>query len=310
MLFAVILLMVAVVATVVYSSRPDPAVAIAPAPARAAPQVDQQVIEAAGDPFTGAQPTGEESAACTDEQRSRYQLAVQTEQERLAPYSISRSTLATYETLRESDLASLAEQGDSEAMVMLGARSMARAFGYDPAGAMELVVIPSDQSRLRYLARPDREARLEHANRAAGWFYRAAMHGRLWALWYYGYAYQESGFTVVDIELMSRADYEALDGQDQVKLETTGLFSMVMYSLDPDILDLSRMRQERFESRLSEMEARFGPLMNSLRIEFDLSLEVNGLYRADVPESEFPFDLRPVPREPGRVYDDDPPREC
>lgn len=122
--------------------------------------------------------TSLDQPGCLTERQFEELPELMQEAERMEAISASGTALTAYENLGEDSLQSFANQGDSAAMVVLGAMQVMRAIDWlSGKNLIDDVNIGTDElSGTASLA----------LNEAAYWFYEAASHGRVMALQQYG----------------------------------------------------------------------------------------------------------------------------
>lgn len=146
---------------------------------------------------------------------------------------------ANYRGNAEADLRALAIQGDAEAMVVLGAVSLMRARGLSEDKGVPFLVGEEGLQSSDYVLRAKAE-QIGHYEEARDWFYKAALHGRLFALDYVGYINgkledwpTESGWTGYKIDDASPHAF----GYKSSKLHS--VYLKMPYEIAPQLCDRS-----------------------------------------------------------------------
>lgn len=128
-----------------------------------------------------------------------------------------------------------ADQGDSAAMVVVGAMSVMRAFRVDTSravdwlangGAMDGVVMEQQQM--------SSDASLA-LNDAAYWFYQAALNGKVMALRHYGQVRGQLFGGPVGLGWIEQQAYDALEREQQLELSPANMYSNVALEMNPPV---------------------------------------------------------------------------
>jgi hypothetical protein len=211
---------------------------------------------------------------CLTERQFEELPELMQEAERMEAISASGTALTAYENLGEDSLQSFANQGDSAAMVVLGAMQVMRAYKIDDSRAIDWlsgknliddVNIGTDElSGTASLA----------LNEAAYWFYEAASHGRVMALQQYGQVKGRLFGGPVGLGWVSQAEYDALTLGEKNSLIPNNLYGQVAYDVVPAIRSVF--------SDLSPVSSKQVEIREKLRVEFDRNLDDRGLPRIQI----------------------------
>ena len=143
--------------------------------------------------------------------------------------------IAPYESFDDSTLRTFADQGDSAAMVFIGATAVLRAYDIDVALATswlsnEFVIADLDTGQTQLSS----EASLQ-LNEAAYWFYQAALHGRLFALQHYGEVRSRLFGGPIGLGWISEDKFDELDDGEVASLQPTNVYMQVAYDIAPQL---------------------------------------------------------------------------
>jgi hypothetical protein len=130
----------------------------------------------------------DDSATCLSYAEARRDPGFRQELLRVRRAGLLNDDLESYRHLDDRALESLADTGDAAAMVVLGQRRLLAGQGRDPDLAVDLLAMTAIPEH-RDPGPIDLDG-LDRAllDEAADWFYRAALHGRIYALQGYGHA--------------------------------------------------------------------------------------------------------------------------
>ncbi|MGI9205454.1 MAG: hypothetical protein ACR2Q3_15680 [Woeseiaceae bacterium] len=183
---------------------------------------------------------------------------------------------ADIEKFRGVDDASVrgyADQGDSAAMVVVGAMSVMRAFRVDASRAVdwldnggELEGVVMEQQQM------SSDAGLA-LNDAAYWFYQAALHGKVFALQHYGQVRGQLFGGPVGLGWIEQQDLDALDLQQQQELRPGKIYARAAMRMNP-APDASAGQNPNPVVAGSEITER---LLADIRSEFDAAIVDAGL---------------------------------
>lgn len=168
---------------------------------------------------------------------------------RMESVAASGAVLDAFRGLDDAALQSYAEQGDSAAMLVMGANAVMRAFGKNQSLAIEWL---NHRERISDLDLGNSEltpAASLALNDAAYWFYEAASHGRLLALQNYGQVRGRLFGGPVGLGWVGQEEYDALSAGEKTSLVPANLYAQLAYDIAPALRegalgDLTRMVPE------------------------------------------------------------------
>ncbi len=199
--------------------------------------------------------------------------------------SIMGEAMGRYRGLSQDYLESLAAQGDSGAMGVLGAMAELEAFGESPGGAVGMLTLEDMPHYTWYPRQPLDESVREHLQSAADWYYAAALHGRLLALSKVGEmrGYLEGG--AVGLGWISKEDLDALPMRERNAMLPANVFQRLAFVIAPNLGEGpigELFAGVAFESPLQQ------PILESLQEEFEADRVAAGLPPIVVPSSDAP----------------------
>ena len=193
--------------------------------------------------------------------------------------------IESYRGLTESELLSLATQHDSAAMVVLGAMSIMRARDWPVDKAVPFLT--SEDTDLRFYAykRPLLPEFVAHTADAREWFYKAALHGRVLALYRVGDALSLEIGGAVELGWIGQEEYEDLSSFEKTALYPANVYNVLAYELAPELKsgpigDIVNELVPRSERQIA--------IVGELAEQFNRDLESAGLERIIVPKSAAP----------------------
>ena len=228
---------------------------------------------------------GDSAQPClTVEQLERHPILVR-DSYRFDAVSGSGSSIASYRGLTEQELLDFAAQGDSGAMVVLGAMAVMRAREWPEEKAVPYLLLEDPELIFYKSDRPFSEKFLAHMARAREWYYKAALHGRVMALHRVGdlLSFERGG--AVELGWIDAAEHDSLSEQEKIALMPANLYSMLAFEVAPalksgplgtliaDLMPRSD-RQQAIVDRLAE--------------RFYRDLDDAGLDFVSIPESTAP----------------------
>ncbi len=157
--------------------------------------------------------------------------------ERWDRVSVTGPTIASYRGLTDVELSSLAEQGDSAAMTVLGAISVMRARELPEADAVSYLLLEDDKTLTHGYGRSQPPEALAHYAEAREWYYKAALHGRVMALANVGNTYLYAGIGAVDLGWITKEELDELSRRDQGALYPSNVYQALPYTVAPELLD-------------------------------------------------------------------------
>lgn len=178
-------------------------------------------------------PVAESHAGCLTYAEARRHSGLQRELERLSGAGLLMDDVEPYRHVDDATLTAFSATGDTAAMMVLGQRRLLAALGGDPAMAVDRLAPPLSQEG----GSVDLEAiDSELLDEAAGWFYRAALHGRIYALQKYGDALQwREGLIEAPVRLgwVEQAEWSGMTRMEQAAWHPTNVYAEAIYDLAP-----------------------------------------------------------------------------
>lgn len=209
---------------------------------------------------------------------------VQEDVNRMHTVTAGGPDIDAYRGIDAVSLGSYAEQGDSAAMAVVGARSVLRAFGMSPSRAIEWLngelLIPELLQDGDPLA-ADAALKL---NDAAYWFYQAALHGRVFALQQYGTVRGRLFGGAVGLGWISAEDFRKLDAPARSLLLPGNVYQRAAFDLVPQLQGGAL----GIIASLVPESARQGEIRAVIVADFDRALKDAELPSIDVPETASP----------------------
>ena len=166
----------------------------------------------------------------SDEELAAHPL-IAGEVSRLDAVRLDSADIETYAGIPERDVKALADAGVSAAMAIYGARLALKADGYDPDGAVNVLLTLGPITEFKPASGERREALLE----AADWFYAAALHGRSFALQRYGELLMMTGVDLVQAGILTEQEMAAIGKDERRRYSVSGFFSVAAFEVQPDI---------------------------------------------------------------------------
>lgn len=181
---------------------------------------------------------------CYTEQQIEMHPSILREVEFVEQVNVYASYAMGYKGNSIEVLESLAEQGDSGAMAVLGAQYLLLAHGLDPDGAADYLDPNSRLARNH----PDAEAhsilllpkkqdydeeQLALLEEASFWFFESAVHGRYMALELVGSISSRVVGNAVDHGWISASEYESLESRNRNSLFATNVYRYAAQMLVP-----------------------------------------------------------------------------
>jgi hypothetical protein len=179
-------------------------------------------------------PVAELDAACLTYAEARRHPGLRREFERLRGAGLLMDDVEAYRHVDDATLTELSRTGDTAAMMVLGQRRLLAALGRDPAMAVDLLAG-------RQLSQEGGSIDLEAIDRelldeAAGWFYRAALHGRIYALQKFGDTLQwREGLIEAPVRLgwVEQAEWTGMTRMEQAAWSPPNVYAEAIYDLSP-----------------------------------------------------------------------------
>ena len=157
------------------------------------------------------------------------------EEARLDTIAVTGPTIASYRGLKASSLEGLAAQGDTAAMAVLGAISMLKARGIEEQHAVPFLLF-ENLSLHSYREPPldDPEVR-QHYKDAQEWFYKAALRGRLFALYWVGEMKARLEGGAVRLGWIEEAEHAELSALEQSALMPPSVYNLLAFEVAPQL---------------------------------------------------------------------------
>ena len=143
--------------------------------------------------------------------------------------------IESYRGLNEQELQELSAQGDSAAMVVLGAMSVMRAREWPVDKAVPYLLLEDPELMAYRYSRPLSAEFLAHMERAKYWFYKAAMHGRLMVLHRVGYAIEIGQGGPVELGWIDKAEYATLSNYEKSALIPSNVYNALAFEIAPGL---------------------------------------------------------------------------
>ncbi len=216
-------------------NRQEPAQESAP-PAASPPREGEAGTAARREAPPEDWPLVEADAGCLTYTQARRDPGLRREMERLRGAGLLRDDFEPYRHVEDETLEDLAGSGETAAMMVLGQRRLLAALGQDPGNAVDrLTGRPSPQKG----GSIDLEAINQRLlDEAAGWFYRAALNGRIYALQEYGYAMQwREGLMEAPVRLgwVDETDWSRMTRMEQAAWSPWNVYAEAIYDLAPSL---------------------------------------------------------------------------
>lgn len=222
---------------------------------------------------------------CLTLEQLEYHPALVQDLYRFDAVSDSGPTIASYRGLSEQDLLNLTVQGDSAAMVILGAMSIMRAREWPVEKAVPFLLHEEPELMSYRFERPLSAEFRSHMGQARKWFYEAALHGRILALYRVGDALSFEQGGAVELGWIDKQEYEGLSRKEKNALMPANVYNMLAYEIAPELKS----------GPFGAIAAEFMPSIERQRIivdglltDFSRDLEDAGLPPVLVAESTVP----------------------
>ena len=143
--------------------------------------------------------------------------------------------IAAYRGLSEQELRDLTAQGDSAAMVVLGAMSIMRANDWPIDKAVAYLLLEDPELSVFRYRRPFSPEFLSHIQEARHWYYQAAMHGRLMVLHRVGFTLELEFGGAVQLGWVDQAEYDGMSNYQKTGLHPSSVYNMLAYEIAPEL---------------------------------------------------------------------------
>ncbi len=215
------------------------------------------------------------------------------------PVATTGPTIASYRGLPEPALRDLAVQGDSAAMAVLGAIHIMRARKLPDDQAVAYLLF-EDKDLLSYsFSRPLDAETVGNYERARDWFYKAALRGRLMALYHVGdiRGIVEGG--PIQLGWIDKDEYDALNSYGKSAILPSNVYNAVAYEIAPQLLSGP---MGSIATEFLPRDERQQLIVSELASQFEADRNAAGLPPITVTESTVPApeDIRSMLCEPFR----------
>jgi len=197
----------------------------------------------------------------------------------------SGPAIESYRGLSATQLAGLANQGDSAAMAVLGAISAMRAMNLPEEQAVAYLLLEGPSLQSFEFQQPLEPEAAKHLEEASDWFYKAAVHGRLLALQNAGEIIAIVGGTPSELGWIPQDEYENMEGFEKHALDPANVYGALAFEIAPELGGgpLGTMLAE-----LTPGGDRQQLLLHELAWRFSQDRDAAGLPPIEIPESTAP----------------------
>lgn len=151
--------------------------------------------------------------------------------------AVTGPTIQSYRGLSSSELGNLSSQGDSAAMAALGAISIMQARDLPEESAIPYLLLEDTKLRSYSIKRPLEPEVQKHYQDASDWFYKAALHGRIMALYDVGDVLWQVEGGAVALGWIDKDEYDSLSNYEKGALNPANVYSVLPYELAPQLRD-------------------------------------------------------------------------
>jgi hypothetical protein len=183
-----------------------------------------------------SEPAGRYPGCLTERQLESHPLILK-DGERLHSVATNGPQIEIFRGVSEGSLRSFAAQGDSAAMAVLGARAVMRALGLDEQRAVPWLQFEDVNMETMLPGKTFSEPALFELDEAARWFYRAAMHGRLYALRNYGEVIAARHGGPVGLGWIEDEDFRSLSSRERSALYPSNVYQNVANGIAPQLTE-------------------------------------------------------------------------
>lgn len=236
-------------------------------------------------PGSKTESTGGDSGSCLNlEQLERHPLVVE-DSYRFDAASSSGPSIAAYRGLTEQEVRNFADQGESAAMVVLGAMSVMRARGWPVEQAVPYLMFENPDLFVYEYTHPLSKETLGHMAEAREWYYQAALHGRVMVLSRVGQLLSDERGGAVGLGWIDASEYDALSDDEKFAWSPWYVYYVLSFEVAPALKTgpLGGPMSEVFS-----MGERRRIIVDQLAERFFRDLDDAGLDPASIPESEAP----------------------
>ena len=226
-----------------------------------------------------------ESERCLTLEQLESHPVITRDAHRFDAVSDSGPVIAAYRGLSEQEIQDLAAQGDSAAMVVLGAMSVMRARAWPVEKAVAYLLFEDPELRAFTLSRPLSTEFLDHMKLARQWFYKAALHGRVMVLYRVGDSLALEKGGPVELGWISRQEYDGLSDHEKTALHPFSVYNVLAYEVAPGLK--SGPPGQILTALIPRTEQQMA-IVDELAGQFARDLHDAGLPPVVVPESSVP----------------------
>ncbi len=229
--------------------------------------------------------SGGESTPCLTLEQLETHPVVAEDAYRWDAVTDSGPVIAAYRGLSEQELLDLAAQEDSAAMAVLGAMSIMKARELPVEKAVPYLLFEDKELMALTYKRPFPPGFIGHMKQARQWFYKAALHGRVLALYRVGDSLVFEHGGPVELGWISKEEYDGLSSLEKTALHPANLYNALAFEIAPA---LKRGPTGEVLSAMLPRTERQGDIVDQLADQFDRDLQDAGLPPVAVPESGAP----------------------
>jgi len=228
--------------------------------------------------------SGDEGSCLSIEQLETHPILVK-DSYRFDSVSTNGPSIAAYRDLSAAQLRSFASQGDSAAMSVLGAVSIMRARKLSDIKAVPYLLF-EDRSLHTYVSNSSIETSTNaHLEEAGEWFYKAALNGRVMALYQVGDTLWNRGLGPVELGWIDNAEYEQLSSFQKTALIPSNVYNVLAFEIAPE---LKTGPSGRLIFEMLPRSKRQEQAINALKKQFNEDLKLSGLPPISIPASAAP----------------------
>lgn len=192
--------------------------------------------EPSGDKDLGSNPGfSEATAGCLSPAQIETHPMLSAELGRLDLVTTSGPTIASYRGLSAAALQHLAVQGDSAAMAVLGAVSVMRARNISEDRAVPYLLHEESELRSHRFKRPLKPEVVEHYREASDWFYKAALHGRIHALYHVGEILWTIEGGPVELGWIDQDEFDAMRSLEKGAFYPASIYNELAFTIVPQL---------------------------------------------------------------------------
>ncbi len=144
-------------------------------------------------------------------------------------------TIASYRSLSSAELRGLASQGDSAAMSVLGAMSIMRSRKLPENRAVAYLTHEDPELQTNQCSRPFDTLTTAHLEEASEWYYKAALHGRVMALYHVGDLLWMQKGGPVELGWIDKVEYDSLTQFQKNSLLPPNVYNALALEIAPEL---------------------------------------------------------------------------